>query len=83
MLSTSYSTFPIRLKGGYGYEDLDSKVEVFAKFMAKVLGKFTREFLEEIPEYVDDRWLMLLFMHLLLNSISIWHEHEVRMFLFV
>ena len=67
----------------YAYEDLDLKVEVFTKFMTKVLSKFTREFLREIPEYIDDRWLMSLFIHLLLNSISIWHEAEVRMFPYV
>jgi len=67
----------------YAYEDLDLKIEVFVKFMTKVLSRFTREFLREMPEYIDDRWLMSLFIHLLLNSISIWHEPEVRMFPYV
>ena len=59
------------------------KSEMFAKLMTKVLSRFTREFLREIPEYIEDRWLMSLFIHLLLNSISIWHETEVRMFPYV
>jgi len=36
---------------------------MFAKFMTKVLCKFTREFLRDIPEYIDDRWLTSLFIH--------------------
>jgi len=75
--------FKLEPQWRYTYEDLDLKVEMFAKFMTKVLSKFTREFLREIPEYIDDRWLMSLFIHLLLNSISIWHENEVRMFPYV
>ena len=75
--------FKLEPQWKYAYEDLDLKVEVFAKFMTKVLSRFTREFLREIPEYIEDRWLMSLFIHLLLNSISIWHEPEVRMFPYV
>jgi len=79
----SWPYFHLAPQWKYEYEDLNSKVETFTKFMVKVLGRFTREFLKEIPEYVDDRWLMSLFIHLLLNSISIWHENEVRMFPYV
>jgi len=31
-------------------DDLDVKTEKFAKFMSKVVGRFTRAYLEEIPE---------------------------------
>lgn len=51
-------------------DDLDMKIEKFARFMSKVIGKFTRAYLEEIPERVDDRWLLSVFIHLLLHSIS-------------
>lgn len=51
-------------------DDLDEKIEKFARFMTRVIGKFTRAYLEEIPERVDDRWLLSVFIHLLLHSIS-------------
>ena len=51
-------------------DDLDEKIEKFARFMSRVIGKLTRAYLEEIPERVDDRWLLSVFIHLLLHSIS-------------
>lgn len=51
-------------------DNLDQKTEKFAKFMSKVVGKFTRAYLQEIDERVDDRWLLSVFIHLLLHSIS-------------
>jgi hypothetical protein len=62
-------------------DDLNLKTEKFAKFMSKVVGKFTRAYLEEIPERVDDRWLLSVFVHLLLHSVSEQRfERETRAF---
>ncbi len=62
-------------------DDLDMKIDKFARFMSKVLGKFTRAYLEEIPERVDDRWLLSVFIHLILHSISEQRsEMEIRYF---
>ena len=51
-------------------DDLEMKTENFARFMSKVVGKFTHAYLEEISERVDDRWLLSVFIHLLLHSVS-------------
>ena len=62
-------------------DDLNLKTEKFTKFMSKVVGKFTRAYLEEMPERVDDRWLLSVFIHLLLHSISEQRfERETRAF---
>ena len=62
-------------------DDLNLKTEKFARFMTKVVGKFTRAYLEETPERVDDRWLLSVFIHLLLHSISEQQfEKETRAF---
>jgi len=62
-------------------EDLDIETEKFAKFMSRVVGKFTRVYLEEINERVDDRWLISVFIHLLLHSVSEQRfEEETRAF---
>jgi hypothetical protein len=62
-------------------DDLSLKTEKFAKFMSKVVGKFTRAYLEEIPERVDDRWLLSVFIHLFLHSVSEQRfERETRAF---
>jgi hypothetical protein len=62
-------------------DDLSLETEKFAKFMSKVVGKFTRAYLEEIPERVDDRWLLSVFVHLLLHSVSEQRfEKETRAF---
>lgn len=61
-------------------DDIKRKIEVFSLFMTKVVGQFTKAFLSEFPEYIDDRWLLSLFVHLLLNSISMWQENEIRQF---
>jgi len=63
------------------HDDLSLKTEKFAKFMSKVMGRFTRAYLEEMPERVDDRWLLSVFVHLLLHSISEQRfEKETRAF---
>jgi hypothetical protein len=65
-------------------DDLNTKTEKFAKFMSKVVGKFTRAYLEEMPERVDDRWLLSVFIHLLLHSVSEQRfEKETRAFLWI
>jgi len=66
-------------------ENLDQKTEAFANFMAHVAGEFTRVYLKEMPYRVNDRWLMSLFIHLLMDSISTWQneESDVRLFPYV
>jgi len=63
-------------------QDIDGQVEAFARFMTRVLGVFTERYLLEMPFRVEDRWLMSVFLHLMLNSISIWNpeEKEIREF---
>jgi hypothetical protein len=62
--------------------DLDSMVDAFATFMTAVAGQFTRIYLREMPARVEDRWLMSVLLHLLLNSVSfdLGHEDEIREF---
>ncbi len=57
-------------------DDLERKVAEFSRFMAKVNGHFTRAYLTEIENGVDDPWMLSVFVHLLLDSISIWHRTE-------
>ncbi len=57
-------------------EDLDKEVEALSVFMSKVLGKFTKAYLKEMPYRVQDRWLMSVFLHLALDSVSTWLEEE-------
>lgn len=66
-------------------EDLERQEEAFATFMSRVLGQFTRSYLKEMPYRVDDRWLMSLFIHLMLDSISTWQgeESEARSFPYI
>ena len=66
-------------------DDLDPKIEEFAIFMTRVAGKFTRAFVEEMPRKVEDRWLLSVLIHLLLNSISLdrTEEAEARAFRYV
>lgn len=51
-------------------DDMTLKVEKFSKFMSKVVGPFTKAYLKEMPERIDDRWLLSVFIHLLLHSVS-------------
>ena len=53
--------------------------------MTRVLGVFTERYLLEMPFRVEDRWLMSVFLHLMLDSISVWHleEKEIREFPFI
>lgn len=57
-------------------EDLDKQVAAFSTFISRVLGRFTKAYLKEMPYRVEDRWLMSLFLHLMLNSISIDQPQE-------
>jgi len=63
-------------------QDIDKQVEGFACFMTRVLGAFTERYLLEMPFRVEDRWLMSVFLHLMLDSISVGHleEKEIREF---
>lgn len=65
--------------------DLEAEVEIFSGFMTRVVGQFTRSFLSEIPERIENRWLMSLLVHLMLNSVSIDQgtENEVRAFPYI
>jgi len=66
-------------------DDLDFKIREFGAFMTKVVGRFTRAYVENMPRQVEDRWLLSVFVHLLLNSISLnqIQEDEVRDFPYV
>lgn len=66
----------------YSPTDLDPEVEAFAKFMTHVAGKFTEAYISEMPSKVENRWLMSLFLHLMVDSISTWNpeEQEIREF---
>ncbi len=63
-------------------QNLEEKVEEFAKFISEVAGKFTVAYLRAMPSRVEDRWLKSLFVHVLLDSIStnLVEEKEVRDF---
>ena len=63
-------------------DNLDLKIREFAVFMTKVVGKFTRAYVKEMPRIVKDRWLLSVLLHLLLNSISMdkVQEKETREF---
>jgi len=66
-------------------EDLDKQVEAFSIFMSKVVGKFTKAYLKEMPYKVEDRWLMSVFLHLIFDSISTCQteENEIRVFPYI
>ena len=66
-------------------DDLDLKTKEFAIFMTRVVGKFTRAYVEQMPRKVDDRWLFSVLIHLLLNSITVdqLQENETREFPYV
>ena len=66
-------------------EDLDKQVAAFSIFISKVVGKFTKAYLKEMPYRVEDRWLMSVFLHLILDSISTWQkeENEIREFSYI
>jgi hypothetical protein len=57
-------------------EDLDKQVRAFSLFMSRVVGKFTENYLKEMPYRVEDRWLTSVFLHLILDSISVWQKEE-------
>lgn len=57
-------------------EDLDKQVEAFSTFISRVVGKFTKAYIEEMPYRVEDRWLTSVFLHLILDSISTWQREE-------
>lgn len=57
-------------------ENLDNQIAAFSTFMARVVGRFTKAYLKEMPYRVEDRWLTSLFLHLILDSISIWQKEE-------
>lgn len=68
-----------------GSDDLERKVAEFSRFMARVNGHFTRAYLAEIEKVIDDPWMLSVFVHLLLDSISIWQntENMARAFPFI
>lgn len=66
-------------------DNLDLKIKEFAVFMTKVVGKFTRAYVKEMPRIIKDRWLLSVLLHLILNSISVdkIQERESREFPYV
>lgn len=69
-------------KWAIGPGDYSRKVRQFTIMMEEVIGQCTRIFMDKLEEKPDDRWLMSVFVHLLLNSIccSESEENEVRTF---
>lgn len=63
-------------KWGAAPEDLDKQIAAFSIFISKVVGKFTKAYLKQMPYRVEDRWLMSVFLHLILDSISTWQKEE-------
>ena len=66
-------------------DNLDLKIKEFSTFMTKVVGKFTKAYVKEMPRLVQDRWLLSVLIHLLSNSISVdqIQENESRAFLYI
>jgi hypothetical protein len=66
-------------------DDIDMKVKEFSTFMTRVVGDFTRSYVRHMPRQIEDRWLLSLLVHLLLNSISVdqRQETEVRYFPYI
>jgi hypothetical protein len=66
-------------------DNLEMKTKEFAIFMTKVAGKFTRAYVKEMPRMINDRWLLSVLLHLLLNSVSVnqIQERETREFRYV
>jgi len=65
--------------------DYGKKLSDFNTILTRVVGRCTKAFIEELGERPIDRWLMSLFIHLLLNSIccSKVEEREIRDFPYV
>ena len=68
-----------------GGQDLEEKIDEFARFMSEVAGTFTLAYLQSMPRRVEDRWLKSLFIHLLSDSISTPQneESEIRAFPYI
>jgi hypothetical protein len=66
-------------------DDLDTKIREFTIFMTKVVGQFTRAYVNQMPRRINDRWLFSVMTHLLMNSISLhnFEEEEIRAFPYV
>lgn len=66
-------------------EDLEKQADAFSIFMTEVLGAFTKQYIEKMSYMVEDRWMLSVFVHLMLDSISVWQdvEEEVREFPYV
>ncbi len=76
---------PLNRKWVPAEDDLDVKTREFAVFMTKVVGQFTRAYVNQMPRRIGDRWLLSVMTHLLMNSISlnIIEENEIRRFPYV
>jgi hypothetical protein len=46
------------------------KVDAFEAFLNRVLGKWTKLFVEEMDVKPKDKWLFSLFIHLMINSLA-------------
>ncbi|MGP8070352.1 MAG: hypothetical protein ACLP5V_10725 [Candidatus Bathyarchaeia archaeon] len=66
-------------------DDLNTKIREFTIFMTKVVGQFTKAYVDQMPRRMTDRWLGSVMTHLLLNSISVnnYEEEEIRSFPYV
>lgn len=52
------------------YNEFSKKAEAFKIFITRILGPWTKLFIEEMKLKPEDRWLLSLFIHLLLNSLA-------------
>lgn len=51
-------------------DEYGNKLAAFETFLTRILGRWTRLFVEEMKIRPDDRWLISLLVHLLLNSLT-------------
>jgi hypothetical protein len=56
--------------------ELDQQMKTFATFMTDVAGSFTKHYLRSMSSRVSDRWMLSVFIHLLLDSVSTWQSEE-------
>lgn len=62
----------------------DKKLVAYENYLARILGKWTKLFFEEIEIKPDDLWLVSVFVHLIINSLVYsgpgfnTEEHRIR-----
>ena len=51
-------------------KELNEKLDAFESFLSHVLGQWTKTFVKEMKSKPEDMWLISVFVHLALNSIT-------------